>query len=344
MADGEGEKSAPKAEAINVRRACVTGGAGFIGAHLARRLLASGAHVSIIDDLSNVSDAKAHSRLDPLLSEHPDRLRFVHASILDPSALREATREVDAVFHLAALASVQASLEDPARCFDVNVVGTQRVVEEARRRGAGAVVYASSSAVYGAAPAPQAETDSPAPESPYAATKLAGELTVSSWARAYDLHAVSIRFFNVYGPGQDGGDYAAVISAFCDRLATSDPPVIYGDGEQTRDFIYVDDAVRALLAAATAARRMRGEAVNIGTGASVSVNALASAMTRLGGKPDLRPIHAPAREGEVPHSRAETRRARDWLGFEAETTLEQGLAATLEQRGLSAQRRNAASG
>jgi UDP-glucose 4-epimerase len=343
MTAGDGETPAGE-RPIAEQRVCVTGGAGFIGAQLTRRLLEQGARVTVLDDLSNVSDDQARRRLDPLLESHADRLRFLHASILDPQGLADAMRGANIVYHLAAVSSVEASLADPTRCFDVNTVGTQRVVEHARRQKVSAFVYASTSAVYGTSPPPQSEETPPAPESPYASTKLTGEHTVAAWARAYDMQAACLRLFNVYGPGQDTGDYAAVISAFRDRLATSDPPVIYGDGGQTRDFIFIEDAVDAMMRAATTERPLRGEAINIGTGQSVSINDLARVMSRLAGHADLRPLHAPAREGEVRHSRADVRRARRLLDFSATTSLEEGLSATMGLRDASTTRRDAASG
>ncbi len=200
--------------AIDGSRVCVTGGAGFIGSRLARRLLELGAAVTIIDDLSN-------SDLNPiadLLDDHAGQFRFIKASILEPAALREAIAGSSIVFHLAAISAAGLSLEQPNRVFDVNAAGTQRVCEAARAAGANRIVYAASCSAYGTHPSPQHEALLPQPLSPYAAAKLAAEHVITAYSESMNLPGVSLRFFNVYGPGQPAGSaYAAVIPIFIQR-------------------------------------------------------------------------------------------------------------------------------
>ncbi|MCA9299935.1 MAG: SDR family NAD(P)-dependent oxidoreductase, partial [Phycisphaerales bacterium] len=204
------------------RQVCVTGGAGFIGGHLVDTLMALGASVCVLDDLSN-ADA---SHLGELIEMEPDRIRFVHGSILDAEALQDATEEATVVFHLAAIGSVERSMREPGRTWDVNATGTQRVLEHARRVGA-AVVLASSSSAYGDTPTlPKVETMPLAPRSPYAASKVAGEILLKTWAEAYDMSTASLRYFNIFGPRQRAdSQYAAVIAAFCRACLGGEAPV-----------------------------------------------------------------------------------------------------------------------
>ncbi len=227
------------------RRVCVTGGAGFIGGHVVDTLVAADASVSIIDDLSNAT-------LDNL-AEHielrPDHVRFVYGSILDDRALNEAVSGSDIVIHLAAMGSVPRSMNEPARTFEVNASGTLRVLEAARKAGAGRVVLAASSSAYGdPSTLPCAETMPTKPASPYAASKIASEQLASAWSEAFGLSTVSLRYFNVFGPRQRAdSDYAAVVAAFASRLLSRERPTIFGDGLQTRDFTFVSNAVYATL-------------------------------------------------------------------------------------------------
>jgi len=309
--------------ALRGRRVCVTGGAGFIGGHLSRALLETGCEVCILDDLSNSSG----DRLDELFELSGDALDFVHGSILDPGALFNAIDGADLVYHLAAMASVTESVESPQRSFDVNATGTLRVAEAARETRAKRLIYAASSSAYGDAPTPHREHQAPRPQSPYAAGKLAGEEVVQAWAQSMGLDGVSLRFFNVYGPGQgEGGPYAAVIPNFRRRLLAGKAPLIYGDGEQTRDFIAVTEVVRALLLAGASPDPLRGEPVNIGTGAPVTINELARVMARLAGREDLEPTHEPERAGDVRDSVADVAKANAVLGFQPRGDLESGLA------------------
>jgi len=314
---------------------CVTGGAGFIGSHLVDALLSLGSVVSVIDDLSNSSTRF----LGPHLELEPERLAFVHGSILDDAALAEAVRGARKVFHLAAVGSVPRSIRDPSRTWEVNATGTVRVLEAARAAGVGreggvGVVYSASSSAYGVGgELPRRETMAPAPASPYAASKVAGELAVRAWATSFGLGAVSLRYFNIFGPRQPGDSaYAAVVGAFARRLLQSEPPLIYGDGRQSRDFTHVANAVLANLLAGATARRLGGEVVNIGTGRRLSVLDLAGQMTHAlanGQAGMMRPAFAPARAGDVPDSQADISLARELIGYAPVVDFEEGLAETM---------------
>lgn len=320
--------------ALRGRRVCVTGGAGFIGGHLTRALLESGCEVCIIDDLSSSTG----DRLDELFEMAGESLDFVHGSILDDDALFDAVDGCHLVYHLAAMASVTESMAEPERCFDVNAAGTVRVAEAARETRARRLVYAASSSAYGDAPTPHREHQAARPMSPYAASKVAGEEVVQAWASSLGLDGVSLRFFNVYGPGQaDDSPYAAVIPNFRRRLVAGQAPVIQGDGEQTRDFIAVTEVVRALLLAGASPDALRGEPVNIGAGQAVTINELARLMARLAGREDLQAIHEPPRAGDIRHSVADMAKAYAVLGFQPRGDLEGGLAdLVMPSRGAGA--------
>ena len=322
----------PFGGSLSHKRICVTGGAGFIGSHLVESLIECGAHVSVIDDLSG-GDAE---RLAGLMDRFPDRIRFVNGSILDPVALHEALREVEVVYHLAAMVSVVQSIDDPDRCFAVNADGTERIAEAARRLGVERWVLASSCAVYGdRAALPICETVRLDPRSPYAASKAAGEHIVRAWAESYGLPGLSLRLFNVFGPGQPAqGAYAAMIPAFLTALRIGESPTIYGDGSATRDLIYVQDVVRAMLLAGTCAEVPSGQAINIGTGVSVSVLDVADRLVAMCA-PNRTIRFAPERSGEVRHSSADVAAAHRLLGFEAATPFDEALTQTAEAMGCS---------
>jgi len=309
--------------ALRGRRVCVTGGAGFIGGHLARACLEAGAEVCVLDDLS----AGDGARIDELFEVSSDAFDFVHGSVLDPDAVRDGVEGCSLVFHLAAMASVREAVERPRRCFDVNVGGTVRVAEGARAARVRRLIYTASSSAYGDAPAPHQEHQASRPLGPYAASKVAGEAVVRAWASSMGLDGVSLRLFNVYGPGQaDDSPYAAVIPAFRRRLHAGRAPIIHGDGEQTRDFISVGEVVRALLIAGTSPDPLRGETVNIGAGEAVTINELARLMARLTGREDLAPEHEKPRPGDIRHSVADMAKAYAVLGFQPREHLERGLA------------------
>jgi UDP-glucose 4-epimerase len=322
------ENSAATA-ALDGSRVCVTGGAGFIGSALARRLLEIGARVTIIDDLSG-SDMGA---IADLLDDFGDQLDFLRASVLEPAALSEAVGDASVVFHLAAVSAAGVSLAEPSRVFEVNAAGTQRVLEAARLASVSRFVYAGSCSAYGAHAPPHTESMAPDPLSPYAASKLAGEHAARAYSRSMGLPTAVLRFFNVYGPGQSAeSEYAAVVPIFIDRLLRGDRAVLHGAGDQTRDFIYVADVVRALLLAAgkTEAGPLP---INIGAGAETSIRELAALIARLLDRDPADAFQtAPARKGDVPASRADLSRARQALGFEPRTSLEEGLRRTIASR------------
>lgn len=310
------------------RHVCVTGGAGFVGGHLVDALLSLGARVSVIDDLSN----STLDHLTALMEIEPARLRFVHGSILDDDSLKDAVAEAKTVFHLAAVGSVPRSIEDPRRTFAVNATGTLRVLDLARRAGAQRVILAASSSAYGDdAALPKVESQVARPLSPYAASKVAAEGLVSAWSASYGLSGVSLRYFNIFGPRQPADSaYAAVVASFASRLLNGESPVVFGDGMQSRDFTYVGNAVLATLLAGSCEKHLKGEVINIGTGARIDLTRLAALMAEKIGRPHLRPAHQPARAGDVRHSQADLSRARDLLGYEPFTSLEEGIVETLE--------------
>lgn len=304
-------------------RALVTGGAGFIGSHLAEALTVLGAHVVIIDDLSGGSRQN--------IADLPN-VQFLHASILDMPVLMRAVAGCRYIFHQAALGSVPASVKDPVRYHQVNATGTLNVLEAARAAGVRRVMFAASSSAYGDSEVlPKVETMPPLPISPYAATKLSGESLIRAYARSYGLDGVSLRYFNIFGPRQNANSaYAAVIAAFATAMLAGQRPIIYGDGEQSRDFTFVANAVHANLLAARSAVPLGGEVINVACGRRITINQLAQQMARLLGGGDLPPIHEPPRAGDVKHSLADLDRARQLLGYEPIVDLAAGLAATLD--------------
>jgi len=308
-------------------RVCVTGGAGFIGGHLTEALLAIGAEVVVIDDLSN-ADA---GLICQLAAEHAAHLRFVHGSILEPAALHAAVEGASVVFHLAAMSSVPRSLAEPERVYAVNLTGTVRVLEAARRGGATRVVYSASSSAYGDTPAlPKREDAVPSPLSPYAASKLAGEHAVAAHAHSFGLSGVCLRYFNVFGPRQPADTpYAGVIAAFAKAVLGGEAPVVYGDGGATRDFTYVANVVEANLLAAVSNASLEGQPVNVGAGERVSIADLAREIAQHLGHPDLQPSFQPARAGDVLHSQASLDRAEMLLGYTPRYRFAEGIGPTL---------------
>jgi nucleoside-diphosphate-sugar epimerase len=300
----------------------ITGGAGFIGSHLAGALLRRGQDVVVLD---NLSTGKMGNLRDSL-----DRLRFVQASVTDLDSVRECCRGVEVVFHQAALASVPRSVADPAASNDANVTGTLNVLMAARDEKVRRVIYAASSSVYGdTEELPKHEGMTPRPQSPYAVSKHVGELYAAVFSRVYGLSTVSLRYFNVFGPRQDPhGQYAAVIPLFISHLLRGKAPTIYGDGEQSRDFTHIQNVVAANLAAAEA-KDLKGEVINIACGARITVNALFRSLRDLiGGKVD--PVYVPARTGDVRHSLADVSRATRLLGYRTVVDLARGLRETVE--------------
>jgi nucleoside-diphosphate-sugar epimerase len=304
------------------RQALVTGGAGFIGSHLSDRLLAEGWRVRVLDDFSSGREANvAHWNGHAELTRGDLRDRALLAKLLDG---------IEVVFHQAAVPSVPRSVAEPERTNDVNVTGTLGLLEAARRAGVRRVVFASSSSAYGDTPVlPKVETMAPCPLSPYALQKYAGERYCQLFHRLYGLETVALRYFNVYGPRQNpASEYAAVIPRFATACLAGEPPTVFGDGEQTRDFTFVGDAVAANLLAADA-ERAPGEVVNVAGGRRVSLNELLREIRSLTGA-SVEPRYQPARPGDVRDSLADLSRARELLGFEPEVDLRSGLRRTIE--------------
>jgi UDP-glucose 4-epimerase len=299
----------------------VTGGAGFIGSHIVRRLLDDGHHVTVLDNLS--------TGFRENLAEVMDRITFIEGDIRSAADCDRASDGVDTVFHVAALPSVPRSIKDPVACNDHNVNGTVQVLEAARRAGARRVVYSSSSSVYGDTDVlPKIETMEPLCRSPYAAAKLAGEQYVLAYARAGLIEGVALRYFNVFGPRQSPTSaYAAVIPLFLDAARTGGTATVFGDGEQTRDFTYIENVVNANLLAAFAPAKANGAVANAGAGSRMSLNALLSLVEKVTGRP-VRRTYGPPREGDVRDSQASLERAGALLGYRPSVTVEEGLRKT----------------
>ena len=302
-------------------RALVTGGAGFIGHHLVRHLLQRGDEVSVIDDLST----STLDRLAPVA----DRITFVAGSIIDPVSLDSAIEGCEVIFHLAALPSVARSVRAPRATNAVNTDGTIEVMLAANRAGVRRVVYAGSSSVYGQSPEmPRRESQVPDPRSPYATSKLAGEGYVHSLGDLHGIETVALRYFNVFGPGQDpASEYAAVIPRFVTALLRGDQPMILGDGSVSRDFTYVDNVVAANLLAASAADADQ-LTCNIGCGERHTLLDLLQVIGELVGV-EPKPTFAEPRAGDVPHSQADISLARDRLGYVPDVGLREGLRRTI---------------
>jgi len=301
-------------------RALVTGGAGFIGSHLVDRLLLDGLEVRVLDDLStgHLANLPTHSALTVL-----------EGDVADFDTVNRAVSGCDWVFHEAAIASVPKTIELPIESQRVNYGGTVNVLEAARSAGVRRVVFAASAAAYGDLPGqPKSEAMPVRPLSPYAVDKLASEYACQVYHRVYGLETVCLRYFNVYGPRQDpSSPYSGVISLFADRLGRGEAPIIHGDGEQTRDFVFVGDVVEANLRAANHPEAP-GRVVNIATGAAVSLNTLFARMQRILDA-DLMPAYGAGRTGDIRHSVADVSTAAACLDWSATTPLDQGLSSLL---------------
>lgn len=299
----------------------VTGGAGFIGSNLVHRLVREGQAVRVFDDLSS-------GRLINLAGIE-DKVDFVQADLRDLAAVREAMRGVRYVFHFGARASVQASVDDPLRTHDINVTGTLNVLVAARDAAVQRVVFASSASVYGDSPImPKREDMLPQPQTGYALSKLAGEHYGRIFYERYGLPFVALRFFNVFGPRQDpASHYASAIPLFMRAYSTGRQPTIYDDGEQTRDFTYVEDVVAANLACLAAPEEAIGGIYNIAYGDRVSVNELARQIAALAGQP-FAPTYAPPRPGDIRESQADASLACRVLNWQPTHTFADGLRAT----------------
>lgn len=299
----------------------VTGGAGFIGSHLVEELTVRGKTVRVLDNL----DTGQRANLTPLRPA-PE---LVEGDVGNLADVERAMIGVGVVFHLAALASVQRSVDDPLGSQRINATGTLHVLDAARRAGVRRVVFSASSSAYGGAASEiQRETDPVRPLSPYAAAKLSGELYAAAFATTYGLETVCLRFFNIFGPRQrDDSPYSGVIALFLSIMSAGKAPRIDGDGEQSRDFTYVGNAVDALIRAAEASGAS-GKVYNVGTGRRVSLLELVATLNRLLGT-NLTPRHGPSRAGDVRHSCADIAAARRDLGYEPTVAFEEGLARTL---------------
>jgi UDP-glucose 4-epimerase len=304
------------------RRALVTGGAGFIGGHLVAGLLAAGWSVRVIDDLS--------SGFESNLADTLGRIDFIRGDIRDTKALTDGMNGVEVVFHHAAIASVPRSISQPYLTNSVNLDGTLQVLEAARSTGVRRVVFAASSAAYGnGEETPKVETLPTTPESPYALQKYAGEMYCRFFHEFQGLETVALRYFNIFGPRQDPeSDYAAVIPRFISAALSDQRPVIYGDGLQTRDFLYVENVVEANLKAADAQPAL-GSVINIGTGTRTSLNDLWSEIREIVGT-DLEPRYEAERLGDVRDSMADISRAQNLLGYEPSVGLHEGLRRTIK--------------
>jgi UDP-glucose 4-epimerase len=299
----------------------ITGGAGFIGSHLTERLLETNAKVRVLDDLSSGRREN--------LPRH-EGLEFAEGDIRNTGLVDRCVEGVDAVVHLAAVASVQASIDDPIRTHQVNFDGTLNLLEAARHHGTRRFLYACSAAVYGdAASIPVSEDSAPNPLSPYAVDKLASEYYLLHYHRKYNLAATSFRFFNIYGPRQDpSSPYSGVISIFAERMQRNQPVTIFGDGTQTRDFVYVADLTE-LLARAVHGQDGVGGVFNVGTGTRHSLLQLLGALEKLSGK-KIERRHEPPRLGDIQHSCADVSRLRRVFGSAPATPFERGLKGLLE--------------
>jgi len=309
--------------AMYAMRYLVTGGAGFIGSHLAERLVEDGHEVVVLDDLS--TGRREHLRAVR------DRIRFIRGSVTSIEVCRRAMRGVDIVLHQAAVTSVPLSARDPVGVHEANVTGTLNVLVAARETPVRRVVYAGSTAAYGDGPElPSHEGLLPRPLSPYAAAKLAGESYCRAFFRTYGLETVVLRYFNIFGPRQNlESQYGAVVPLFIAAALRGEPPVIFGDGGQTRDFTFVTDVVEAnLLACHAPAERAAGEVFNIGCGVATSVSELWGQIRDLVGV-DIEPVHEAARAGDVRESRAAIAKARERLGYAPGPDLQEGLRRTI---------------
>jgi UDP-glucose 4-epimerase len=302
----------------------VTGAAGFIGSALVHELIRRGEHVRALD---NLDTGKLQNIADVL-----DRLEFLKTDIMDSACLATACRGVDYILHEAALPSVSFSVEDPLTAHHVNLTGTLNVLQAARNAGVKRVIYAASSAAYGENELqPKLESMTSDPVSPYAVQKLAGEYYMRSFTRLYGLETVCLRYFNIFGPRQSASSaYSGVIARFITQMLEGETPTVFGDGEGSRDFTYVEDVVRAnLLALAAPSEPVAGRCFNIGTGRPHSINSMISILKNLlAYKGEI--LHLPPRAGDIKHSCADISKARRYLNYEPQVTFEAGLKNTVE--------------
>jgi nucleoside-diphosphate-sugar epimerase len=300
----------------------VTGGAGFIGSNLVRGLLKEGKAVRVIDNLTtgNISN------LEDIL----DQIEFIEGDIRDLSIIQKASENIRYVFHQAALPSVPRSVERPIDSNQSNIDGTLNVLLAARDKGVKRVIYAGSSSVYGDTPElPKKEDMRPHPLSPYAVTKLTGEYYCKVFSDVYGLETITIRYFNVFGPRQNPeSQYAAVIPKFIDAFLKGESPIVFGDGQQSRDFTFVDNVVYANILCSKA-KKTAGEVINIATSYQISLNELISILKKITGR-EIDPVYTNPREGDIKHSLADISQAKNLIGYKPIVGLEQGLIKTFQ--------------
>jgi len=299
-------------------RALVTGGAGFIGSAIARALVARGDEVRVFDNLLTGLDTNV-----------PDGVEFVSGDLREAGEIAAACEGIEVVFHEAAFRSVPKSIDQPQLAQSCNVEGTLNLLMGAEAAGVRRVVYASSSSVYGGGEGINREDAAPDPRSPYAVSKLAAEYYCRVWTLIKGLSTVSLRYFNVFGPGQrPDSQYSAVFPGFCDALVSGRAPELHWDGEQSRDFSYIDDVVAANLAAAQADERVDGEVFNVGGGRPKTINEVLRAVADALGT-WIEPTRTPKRQGDVRHTRSDISKAKQLLGWEPQTSWEDAVAATV---------------
>jgi len=303
-------------------RYVVTGGAGFIGSNTVDELVKRGHSVVVLDDLSAGKEEN--------LAEVRNKITFIKGSITDIETARKAMHEADYVLHLAARTSVPRSVKDPIESNRINIDGTLNVLVAARDAKVKRVVFAASSSAYGETPTlPKVETMRPMPISPYGITKITGELYLQVFGRCYGLENVALRYFNVFGPRQDpGSPYSGVLAKFCTAYLEGGQPVMFGDGEQTRDFTYVENAVQANLLACEAPNAS-GRVFNVGVGGRVSLNQVCHVLAKISGNP-LEVKHESPREGDIRDSQADISQARELLGYDPQVDFEEGIRRTFE--------------
>ena len=301
----------------------VTGGAGFIGSHIAAALSNSGARVRVLDDLST-----GHREN---LEEIGGDIDFIEGSVADEGLVQKVLQGAEVVFHEAAIPSVPRSVEAPKQTHIASVDGTFSLLLAARDQRVRRVVYAASSSAYGDQPTlPKSEQMLPDPLSPYAVAKLVGEYYCRVFTRVYGLETVALRYFNVFGPRQDPtSQYSGVVSRFISALLGNGTPMIFGDGEQSRDFTYIDNVVAANLSAADAPGAS-GKVINVANGERITLNQLLAVLKELTGKQDVNAEYAAARVGDVKHSLADNKMARELLGYECKVGLREGLKRTMD--------------
>lgn len=301
-------------------RYLVTGGAGFIGSNTVDELVQRGHSVVVLDDFSAGKEDN--------LAEIRNKITIIKGSITDIEVVRKAMHEAEFVLHLAARTSVPRSVKDPLETNRINVEGTLNVLVAAKELRVKRVVFAASSSAYGETPTlPKVESMQPAPISPYGVTKYVGEIYGQAFLKCYGLETVSLRYFNIFGPRQDpGSPYSGVLAKFCTAFLEDTPPVVFGDGEQTRDFTFVDNAVHANLLACEAPN-VAGKVFNVGCGDRISLNQVLAALGKVTGKP-LQAQYDPPREGDIRDSQADISEARRYLGYEPQVGFQEGLELT----------------